>query len=84
LQLAKEDRIKMVLPGIDVPDLNGTIAAATHRVHPSINDVSAIAFTAHDIASTPRTGTAFERDGCTPKPFDTHQIPGQITACQIH
>jgi two-component system cell cycle response regulator DivK len=84
LQLTEEDRIKMVLLDIDLPDLDGTVAATTLRARPGMNDVPITALTAQDSAPTRWKSMAFGCDGDVPKPIDTRPFPGQIAAYLKH
>ena len=80
LQLAEEDRIKLVLLDIDLPDLDGKVVAMMLRSRPNMRELPIIAVTAQDGSTARRLIRGFGCDGYIPKPVDTRKFPDQIAA----
>lgn len=80
LQRAEDNRIKLVLLDIDLPDLDGKVVATRLRARECMRNVPIIAVTAQDSAAIRRLIKGFGCSGYIPKPIDTRQFPEQILA----
>ena len=80
LRLAENAAIDIVLLDMDLPDLDGKVAAASLRTRLGGRRVPIVAVTARDDGVARRLAIGFGCDGFIAKPIDTRAFPTQVVA----
>ncbi|NLX10130.1 MAG: response regulator [Chloroflexi bacterium] len=80
LRLAEQPEVEIVLLDMDLPDLDGKVAAASLRTRLTGRGVPIVAVTARDDGVARRLALGFGCDGFIAKPIDTRAFPHQVVS----